>query len=106
MSKSVAALPSWLVERPDGCVLTVHVQPGARGAAAVAGEHGDALKIRIDSPAIEGRANQALIAFLAGRLGVAKNALSLLSGETSRRKRLLVAGLRAAELCSRLAPAP
>lgn len=102
MSERPAGLPSWLAERADGCVLTVHVQPGARGAAGVAGEHGDALKIRIDSPPIEGRANQALIAFLAGRLGVAKSALSLLSGESSRRKRLLVQGLAAAELRRRL----
>lgn len=105
MSETLAPLPSWLAERSDGCVLTVHVQPGARGAAAVAGEHGDALKIRIDSPPIEGRANQALLAFLAGRLGVAKSALSLLSGESSRRKRVLVVGMRAAELRRRLDPA-
>jgi len=90
-----------LVERPDGCVLSIHVQPGARGAGVV-GEHGEALKIRIDSPPIEGRANQALIAFLASRLGLAKGALTLLSGESSRRKRVLVTGLPAAELLQRL----
>lgn len=105
MNGASTSLPCWLAERPDGCVLTVHVQPGARGAAGVAGEHGDALKIRIDSPPIEGRANQALIAFLAARLGVAKSALSLLSGESSRRKRVLVHGRAAAELRRRLEPA-
>ena len=85
------ALPVWLEARQNGCVLTVHVQPGARGAGVV-GEHGDALKIRIDSPPVDGRANQALIAFLAERLGVAKSAVSVLSGESARRKRLLVSG--------------
>lgn len=104
MSARESALPSWLVERPDGCVLSIHVQPGARGAGVV-GEHGDALKIRIDSPPIEGRANQALVAFLASRLGLAKGALTLLSGESSRRKRLLVTGMPAAELCRRLSTA-
>lgn len=101
MSLRDPALPSWLVERPDGCVLSIHVQPGARGAGVV-GEHGDALKIRIDSPPIEGRANLALIAFLASHLGLAKGALTLLSGESSRRKRVLVTGLPATALLQRL----
>lgn len=101
MSARDSALPSWLAERADGCVLSIHVQPGARGAGVV-GEHGDALKIRIDSPPIEGRANQALIAFLASRLGLAKGAVTLLAGESSRRKRVLVTGLPAADLLQRL----
>lgn len=101
MSARESALPSWLAERPDGCVLSIHVQPGARGAGVV-GEHGDALKIRIDSPPIEGRANQALVAFLASRLGLAKGAVTLLSGESSRRKRVLVTSLPAGELLRRL----
>lgn len=101
MNSRESALPSWLVERADGCVLSIHVQPGARGAGVV-GEHGDALKIRIDSPPIEGRANQALIAFLAAHLGLAKGAVTLLSGESSRRKRVLVTGMPAAELLRRL----
>ena len=94
-------LPSWLIERSDGCVLTIHVQPGARGAGLV-GEHGDALKVRIDSPPIDGRANQALLAFLASQLGLAKASLSLLSGESSRRKRVLVTGIGAEVLLKRL----
>ena len=71
----------------------VHVQPGAKGASVV-GEHGDALKIRIDSPPIEGRANLALMAFLAERLGIPKSQLRLLSGDTSRRKRVLIEAVR------------
>lgn len=101
MSARGSALPPWLAERADGCVLSIHVQPGARGAGVV-GEHGDALKIRIDSPPIEGRANLALIAFLASRLGLAKGAVSLLAGESSRRKRVLVTGLPAADILQRL----
>lgn len=102
MNETSVHVPIWLAERPDGCVLTVHVQPGARGAAAVAGEHGDALKIRIDSPPIEGRANLALIAFLASRLGLSKGAVTLLAGESSRRKRVLVTGLPAVDILQRL----
>lgn len=97
MSVGSEALPAWLSERADGCVVTVHAQPGARGAGVV-GEHGDALKIRIDSPPIEGRANLALIAFLAERVGVPKSSLRLLSGDSSRRKRVLIAGVRAVDV--------
>ena len=93
MSASATAFPAWLSEHPLGCVVVVHVQPGAKGASVV-GEHGDALKIRIDSPPIEGRANLALMAFLAERLGIPKSQLRLLSGDTSRRKRVLIEAVR------------
>lgn len=94
--------PVWLVERPGGCVLVLHIQPGA-GKAGVVGLHGDALKIRIDAPPVDGKANAALLAFLAARLGVARSSLDLLSGDTGRRKRVLVSGLGADEIQSRLA---
>jgi uncharacterized protein (TIGR00251 family) len=94
MSSGKPVLPSWLSEGVNCCLLTVPVQPGARGAGVV-GEHGDALKIRIDSPPVDGRANQALIAFLADRLGLARSNLKLISGESSRRKRIQVSGLGA-----------
>lgn len=97
MTVPAGCLPAWLSERPDGCVVMVHVQPGAR-VAAVVGEHGDALKIRIDSPPVEGRANLALIMFLADRLGVPKSRLRLLSGDCSRRKRVLIEATRAADV--------
>lgn len=95
------SLPVWLVERADGCVLGLHIQPGA-GKAAIVGAHGEALKIRIDAPPVDGKANAALIAFLADKLGIARSALTLLSGDTARRKRVLVSGLSATEIASRL----
>jgi uncharacterized protein len=97
MTTGKLVLPPWLSESAEVCVLTVHVQPGASGAGVV-GEHGDALKLRIDSPPVDGRANLALMVFLADRLGVARGRLKLLSGQTSRRKRVQVSGLGAASI--------
>lgn len=76
-------------ETASGVVLTVHVQPGAR-RNAYAGLHGDALKFRIAAPPVEGAANAALCAFLADLCGVPKSAVRVESGQTGRRKRVLV----------------
>jgi hypothetical protein len=70
-------------------MLQVHVQPGA-SRTEVAGLHGDCLKIRLSARAIEGEANACLIDFIADMLGVAKRAVSIDSGATSRRKRVAV----------------
>lgn len=91
----------WLRAGADGVGLTLHVQPGA-ARTAVAGEHGDALKIRLAAPPIDGRANDCLMAFLAERLGVPRSALALRSGQTSRRKVVVVAGIEAGTVSSRL----
>ena len=75
----------WLRESAGRTTLTLHIQPGAK-KTEVAGKHGDALKIRLASPPVDGKANAALINFVADRLGLAKSAVSLKSGQTSRRK--------------------
>jgi len=75
-------------------MLTLHIQPGAK-KTIVAGVHGDALKIRLAAPPVDGKANAALIAFVAERLGLAKSAVCLKSGQTSRRKVLEVIGAKA-----------
>jgi len=61
--------PAWLREDGDGVLLLVHLQPGAR-RTALCGEHGGRLKIAVAAPPLEGRANDALIAFLAELLGL------------------------------------
>ena len=81
----------WLRQGERQTTLTLHIQPGAK-KTEVAGEHGDALKIRLAAPPVDGKANAALIAFVADRLGLAKSAVSLKSGQTSRRKVLEVIG--------------
>lgn len=79
-------MSDWLRRAADGRVLlTLHIQPGAKKTEVV-GEHGDALKIRLAVPPVDGKANAALLEFLADRLGLPKSAVSLKSGQTSRRK--------------------
>jgi uncharacterized protein (TIGR00251 family) len=81
---------------PDGVTLAVRAQPGAK-KTAITGVYGEGpsaqLKIAVKAPPLEGRANQALIAFLAERLGVAKNVVELKSGESSRSKVFLLRGV-------------
>ena len=67
------------------------MQPGAK-RSEVAGLHGERLKIRIAAPALDGRANDALVAFLAGELGVARGRVAVARGERSRDKLVAVTG--------------
>jgi uncharacterized protein (TIGR00251 family) len=80
----------WRQIAPDGSItLRIHAQPGA-ARTEVAGVHGDALKIRLAAPAVEGRANDALIAFLAESFGVARRNVALIRGERGRSKTLRI----------------
>ena len=83
-------------------MLILHIQPGAKRTEIV-GQHGDALKIRLAAPPVDGKANAELIRFLAERLRVPRSAIELVSGESSRAKRLRVAGTEAAVLAAHLA---
>jgi uncharacterized protein len=74
----------------DGAQLFVQVVPNA-GRTACAGLHGDALRLRLAAPALEGRANAALLVWLAAALGLPKRAVRLLAGDTARRKRVALA---------------
>jgi uncharacterized protein len=69
--------------------LSVHAQPGAK-RTEVAGVHGEALKIRVRARAVDGAANEALLEFLAGELQVPRKRCVLISGQTSRQKRVLI----------------
>ncbi|MBB5017460.1 hypothetical protein HNQ59_000724 [Chitinivorax tropicus] len=71
--------------------LTLHIQPGAKHTE-IAGLHGDALKIRLAAPPVDGKANAALLAFLADRFGVPVRQVTLKTGETSRRKVVAIEG--------------
>ena len=77
----------------DGYVVVdVHVQPAA-GRTAVVGRHGAALKLRVAAPPADGRANDATCALLAQTFGVKDAAVSLVSGATSRSKRVRIDGI-------------
>ena len=69
------------------CELQIQVVPNA-SRTQVAGLHDGALRIRLMAPPIEGRANAALLAWLAASLGLPRRSVQLLSGETNRRKRI------------------
>lgn len=97
---SAGALP-WLRVAGDDVVLSLHIQPGAK-RTEVAGVHGEALKVRLNAPPVDGKANDALIAFLAERLGVPKARVILEAGQTSRSKRVRVVGLAAGAVTAAL----
>jgi uncharacterized protein len=84
-------MSSWHRRSPDGSVvLFVHAQPGAK-RTEVAGLHGGSLKIRVAAPALENRANEALVEFIASALGIARRDVRLAGGEKSREKRFEIA---------------
>jgi uncharacterized protein len=68
------------------------VQPRA-SADAIAGAHGDALRIRLTAPPVEGAANDALVDFLASVLGIARRDVTIVAGSTSRSKIVELAGI-------------
>jgi hypothetical protein len=95
--------PGWLSGVPGDWVLSIRAQPGAARSEAV-GEHDGCLRLRIAAPPVDGRANDALRAFVAERLAVPRAAVRIEHGEGSRRKRVRVAaGFDAATLVARLA---
>jgi uncharacterized protein len=72
-------------------ILDLHVQPGA-ARSGFAGEHDGRLKLRLAAPAVEGKANEALIEFLADYFGVPRRSVRIAAGRKSRRKRVIVEG--------------
>jgi uncharacterized protein (TIGR00251 family) len=82
----------WYRRLADGTiVLAIHAQPGAK-RTEISGLHGDALKVRVAAPALEDRANAALLEFLAESFNVAKRDVTLVSGAKSREKRFEIRG--------------
>jgi uncharacterized protein len=82
-------MTAWLRADGDDVILTLHIQPGAK-KTEVAGPHGDALKIRLAAPPVDGKANAALLAFIAEKVGARGTALELVSGQASRSKRVRI----------------
>lgn len=89
---------------PPACLLPVKVLPGAP-RDALAGWLGDTLKVRIQAPPVDGRANAALRVFLADALGVPRAAVGLARGATSGRKQVRIEGLDLATVRARLGAA-
>jgi len=79
-------------EREGAVIFSLRVQPRA-SKDEIAGELGGALKVRLRAPAVEDRANEALVEFLADLLKRPKSAVRILSGERSRTKRVEISGV-------------
>ena len=82
-------------------VLRVRVVPNAKRSEIV-GLHGEAIKIKVQAPAQEGKANAALLDFLAEKLGVPARQVTLVAGEKSRDKILAIEGIEEADARQRL----
>jgi len=88
-------------ESANGVTFAIRVHPRAR-KNSITGELGDALKVALTAPPIDGRANEACIEFFAKLLAVQRSAVSIVSGETSRNKVIRVTGLSAEAVRSKL----
>jgi len=88
-------------EDATGVVFTAKIVPGS-SRTAVAGTLEEMIKIRVAAPPEKGKANQCLVEFLARQLGVKKNAIEILAGQTNPVKQVRVAGVSAATLLEKL----
>jgi uncharacterized protein (TIGR00251 family) len=88
-------------ESSGGVIFTAKVVPGS-SRTAVAGVLADMVKVRVAAAPEKGKANQCLVAFLANQLGVRKNAVEIVSGQTQPVKQVRVVGISAAELLEKL----
>jgi uncharacterized protein (TIGR00251 family) len=83
---------SYLHTQPDGSLLlSLYVQPRS-GRNAIVGLHGAAVKLRLNAPPVDGKANKAVIAFFAKSLKIPKSAVIIRSGLQSRMKKILLTG--------------
>jgi uncharacterized protein (TIGR00251 family) len=77
--------------------VALHIVPRAR-VTAVAGSHGDAVKIRVAAPPVDGAANAELVRFLAARLNVPTARVTIVGGASGRRKTVAVEGMQSQEI--------
>ena len=88
-------MADWFRHNGEVLTLTLHIQPGAK-RSELAGLHGEALKIRLAAPPIEGRANEALLKFIANLFDVPVRQVELKQGEQSRHKVVAITGSKVA----------
>ncbi len=88
-------MSEWYRRNGDIITLTLHVQPGAK-RSEINGLHGDALKIRLAAPPVDGRANEALLKFISGLFDVPTRQVELKQGGQSRHKVVAITGSKTA----------
>ncbi|MEI7534610.1 MAG: DUF167 domain-containing protein [Verrucomicrobiae bacterium] len=92
---------TFLRETSGGTLLSVKLQPRA-SANEIGAPLGDELKIKVTAPPVDAAANQALVEFLAEKLGCSRGKVELLRGHTSRHKTVMLHGFKAADTLQRL----
>ena len=88
-------------DTPEGAIVNVKAVPRS-SKAGLDGPLGDAVKVRVRSAPVDGKANKELVETIAGWLGVAKSSVAVALGETSKRKRVLLRGVSAGALAAKL----
>jgi len=88
-------------DTPAGATFQVKVHPRAR-KSAITGVVGDALKLALTAPPVEGRANEACVKFLAEFLNVPRSSVTIAAGESSRQKLIRIVGMTAVQVEARL----
>jgi uncharacterized protein (TIGR00251 family) len=83
--------PNWLKQTPSGITLSLHCQPGAK-QTKVLGLYDDCLKIALQAPPLENKANTLLVAWLSKQLKVPQKQIQFISGQNNRKKRIEIQG--------------
>src|SRR5215470_5470559 len=104
MESEKSNLPAYVRVEKDGVILSLKVQPRA-SSNSIEAPLGNELRIKVTAPPVDSAANEALIRFLAERLGVPRNRIELLRGHTSRHKQVKVYGIAVGQLLSAIASA-
>ncbi len=84
-------IDSFITDKSESVELHIHCQPRA-SKTEIVGLHGDALKVRLAAPPLEGKANLKLCQYLAQLFGVSRHAVQILSGKNAKQKRVLIKG--------------
>ncbi len=92
-----------MTQKDQFIVINIHAQPGAKRSAVV-GLYGEKLKVAIATPPVDGKANKAIIAFLAKTISCPKSKLEIIAGETSREKRIRINEMTADAVIEALTP--
>ncbi len=95
---------NWITESEHGTAIQIRVVPRS-SVDRVDGLLGDALKVRLQAPPVDGKANKALLKFLSKQTGVSVSRIEILGGEAHRNKRVLFVGVGQALIENRLLPA-
>jgi len=94
-------IPIYLEKHKNGSLILIKLVPSAKHDQIV-GLHDDRLKITLTAPPVDGKANKAIVEFLAKKLGISKSLLEITAGKTSRRKTILASGLSPEEIATGL----